>query len=82
MSPLGVGASSATVRVGLKHMQIGGSIRRMDSIAEGAVQTPSPQIRLEANVPANSSHSLRFSLSHMNRITVPTNMSMVKYALM
>ncbi|KAF7013760.1 hypothetical protein CFC21_027814 [Triticum aestivum] len=63
-------------------MHIGGSILRMDNIAEGTLQMPSPQIKPEATAPTNSSDSLRFTLSQTNKMTVPTNMSIAKFAPM
>ena len=65
---------------GLKYMHIGGSILIIDSIAEGTLQIPSPQINPAATAPAKSSDSLRFTLSQTNKMTVPTNMSIAKYA--
>ncbi|EMS52486.1 hypothetical protein CFC21_019210 [Triticum aestivum] len=63
-------------------MHIGGSILMMDSIAEGTLHIPSPHIKPEATAPAKSSDSLRFTLSQTNKMTVPTNMSIAKYAPM
>ncbi|EMS49773.1 hypothetical protein CFC21_015197 [Triticum aestivum] len=63
-------------------MHIGGSILMMDNIADGTLQIPSPQIKPEATAPANSSDSLRFTISHTNKMTVPINMSIAKYAPM
>ncbi|KAM3386673.1 hypothetical protein ACQJBY_009929 [Aegilops geniculata] len=63
-------------------MHIGGSILMIDSIAEGTLQMPSPQIKPEATAPAKSSDSLRLIFSQTNRMTVPTNMSIAKYAPM
>ncbi|KAF7018686.1 hypothetical protein CFC21_031947 [Triticum aestivum] len=63
-------------------MHIGGSIFKMDNTEEGTLQIPSPHIKPEATAPAKSSDSLRFTLSQTNKMTVPTNMSIAKYAPM
>ncbi|KAF7006439.1 hypothetical protein CFC21_021486 [Triticum aestivum] len=63
-------------------MHIGGSILMMDNMVEGTLQMPSPQIKPEATAPTNSSDSLRFTLSQTNKMTVPTNMSIAKFAPM
>ncbi|KAI5015577.1 hypothetical protein ZWY2020_056967 [Hordeum vulgare] len=54
----------------------------IDSIAEGTLQMPSPQIKPEATAPEKSSDSFRLIFSQTNRMTVPTNMSIAKYAPM
>ena len=38
--------------LGVKFMQIGGSILKIDRIADGTVHIPSPQIKPEATAPA------------------------------
>ncbi|KAF7011366.1 LOW QUALITY PROTEIN: hypothetical protein CFC21_025684 [Triticum aestivum] len=61
-------------------MHIGGSIFMMDNIKEGMLQIPSPHIKPEAIAPTKSTDSLRFTLFQTNKMIVPTNMSITKYA--
>lgn len=63
---------------GLKYMQMGGSIFKIERMADGNVQRPSPHMNPAAiAIPYFLALSL-FLFSHTNRTIVPTNMSMAK----
>ena len=63
-------------------MQIGGFTLHKERTADGMVQTPSPLINPDAIAATYISASILFRLSHTYTISVPINMSMVKYAPM